>query len=150
MRAVIQRVCSASVSINHQVHSSIKSGLLILLGIETGDGSQDLAWLISKIARLRLFADTQGEMNLTLREAQGEALIVSQFTLLASTQKGARPSFHRAARPEQAKLLYQEFIEKFQTTSSCKVKSGVFAADMQVELINDGPVTLILDSKLKE
>lgn len=150
MRAVIQRVRSASVSINNHVHSSIQAGLLILLGIEAGDDSTDLSWLSTKIARQRIFADAQGDMDLTLQEVQGESLIVSQFTLFASTQKGSRPSFQRAAKSEHANLLYEEFITKFRIASNCPVKSGVFAADMQVQLINDGPITLILDSKLKE
>jgi D-tyrosyl-tRNA(Tyr) deacylase len=150
MRAVIQRVSKASVHIGGQAHASIGKGLLIFLGIEAGDGAGDLGWLAAKIVRQRIFEDAEGRMNLSLPEISGETLIISQFTLHASTQKGSRPSFHRAEKPERARELYEAFVEEFAKLSGGLVKTGIFAADMQVELVNDGPVTLILDSRLKE
>ena len=150
MRALIQRVTSASVTIAGTVHSSIGPGLLILLGVEEADHMEDVAWLAGKIARLRIFSDTAGRMNLALTETGGEALVISQFTLHASTTKGNRPSFTRAARPGHAIPLYESFCAARRTELDRPVKSGVFAADMQVALINDGPVTIWMDSRCRE
>jgi D-tyrosyl-tRNA(Tyr) deacylase len=150
MRAVIQRVRSASVSIHGEVRSSIGPGLLVLLGVETTDLAEDAEWLSGKISRLRVFHDSQGIMNLSLQDTGGEVLVISQFTLHASTKKGNRPSYIRAARPETAVPLYKEFIRRLETETGTRVKSGEFGAYMQVELINDGPVTIIIDSKNRE
>jgi len=150
MRAVLQRVRKAAVYIDGQSHASIGRGLLVFLGIQAADTGDDLSWLASKIVRQRIFEDAEGKMNLSLPEIQGEALVISQFTLHASTQKGTRPSFHRAEKPERARELYDCFVREFAKISGVPVKTGIFAADMQVELINDGPVTLILDSRMKE
>ncbi len=150
MRAVIQRVAHASVTINGQVHSAIGQGLLILLGIEHGDGTEDADWLSKKISALRIFNDEQGLMNLAISDVCGEFLVVSQFTLHASTKKGNRPSFIRAARPEHAVPLYEYFASVLQQISGLPVKTGVFGADMKVALLNDGPVTIYMDSKQKE
>ena len=150
MRALIQRVSSASVTISGIAHSSIGPGLLVLLGVEEADNAEDVIWLAGKIARLRIFSDAAGQINLALTETGGEALVVSQFTLQASTKKGNRPSFIRAARPEQAIPLYESFCAALRTELARPVKSGVFAADMQVALINDGPVTIWMDSKSRE
>jgi len=150
MRALIQRVTSASITIAGTVHSSIGPGLLILLGVEEADHMEDVAWLAGKIARLRIFSDTAGRMNLALTETGGEALVVSQFTLHASTTKGNRPSFTRAARPGQAIPLYETFCAALSSELARPAKSGVFAADMQVALINDGPVTIWMDSRSRE
>lgn len=150
MRAVVQRVRKASVSIDGQVHSAIEQGFLVLLGIEEADGQEDLAYLATKICNMRIFSDAEGKMNLDLRQVNGEILIISQFTLHAATKKGNRPSFISAARPEKAIPLYEAFIVACRLESGLEVKSGVFGADMQVELINDGPVTILLDSKNKE
>lgn len=150
MRLVIQRVKSASVTIENAVYSSINKGLLVLVGIEDADDEKDLDWLVQKLMSLRIFPDAEGKMNLSVKEVEGEILVVSQFTLHASTQKGNRPSFIKAARPEKAIPLYETFIKKLNTESVNKIKTGVFGADMQVELINDGPVTIFIDSKNKE
>jgi D-aminoacyl-tRNA deacylase len=150
MRALIQRVSSASVSIGGAVHSSIGAGLLILLGVEDADTEEDIAWLTGKIARLRIFSDEQGHMNLSLLETGGDALVVSQFTLHASTKKGNRPSFIRAARPEKARPDYESFCAALAVELSRPVQTGVFAADMQVALVNDGPVTIWMDSRARE
>ena len=150
MRTVIQRVKWASVSINGQVHNSITNGMLILLGIETADTMEDIEWLCGKIAKLRIFDDANKVMNLSLTDIQGNCLIVSQFTLHASTKKGNRPSYIRAAVPEIAVPLYEKFVEKLEQETHLPVKTGVFGADMQVELLNDGPVTIIIDSKNRE
>jgi D-tyrosyl-tRNA(Tyr) deacylase len=150
MRAVIQRVSEASVSIEGKVHSSIQQGLLVLLAVEPDDTTDDLVWLSGKISRLRIFSDPAGQMNLSIVEVAGELLVVSQFTLFASTRKGNRPSFTRSARPEVAIPLYQQFLQQVATDSSRPVKAGVFGADMKVSLVNDGPVTIIMDSRLKE
>ncbi len=150
MRAVIQRVREASVIIHAVQKSSVGQGLLVLLGIEDSDSGEDIAWLSGKIARLRIFGDENGLMNLSVQDVQGEILVVSQFTLFASTKKGNRPSFIRASRPETAIPLYQAFLEKLASDSGVPVRSGEFGADMQVRLVNDGPVTIFIDSKDKE
>lgn len=150
MRAVVQRVREASVHIGGTEHAHISKGLLVLLGIEAGDTAEDLEWLCGKVARMRLFADAEDVMNLDINEAQGELLLVSQFTLHASTRKGNRPSYIRAARPEEAIPLYLRAKQLFSVLVHNHVRSGEFGADMQVELVNDGPVTIVIDSKLKE
>ena len=150
MRAVIQRVSYASVSIDRQEKARIENGLLILLGIEEADSQEDLEWLSGKISRLRIFQDQQGIMNLSLTEVGGEALVISQFTLHSSTRKGNRPSYLRAARPESAIPLYEQFINQLSDDIGQEVKSGEFGAYMQVELLNDGPVTIIIDTKNRE
>jgi D-tyrosyl-tRNA(Tyr) deacylase len=150
MRAVIQRVSHAAVSIDRNDKARIKKGLLILLGIEEADSAEDLEWLSGKISRLRIFRDRKGIMNLSLSEVEGEALVVSQFTLHASTKKGNRPSYVRAARPEKAIPLYNRFINQLSKDLGRDVKSGEFGAYMQVELLNDGPVTIIIDTKNRE
>ncbi len=150
MRAVIQRVSYASVSIDRQEKARIENGLLILLGIEEADSKEDLEWLSGKISRLRIFRDQKGIMNLSLTEVEGEALVISQFTLHASTRKGNRPSYVRAARPETAIPLYEQFINQLSHDTGCEVKSGEFGAYMQVDMLNDGPVTIIIDTKNRE
>ena len=150
MRAIIQRVSYASVSIDRQEKARIENGLLILLGIEEADSQEDLDWLSGKISRLRIFRDQHGIMNLSLTEVGGEALVISQFTLHSSTRKGNRPSYVRAARPESAIPLYEQFINQLSDDIGQEVKSGEFGAYMQVELLNDGPVTIIIDTKNRE
>lgn len=150
MRAVIQRVSSASVTISGITKSSINSGLLVLLGIEEGDGADDSEWLCGKLVRLRVFNDEQGVMNRSVQETGGDILTVSQFTLYASTKKGNRPSYIRAARPETAIPLYEMFLNKLAAELGKAVPSGEFGADMQVSLVNDGPVTILIDTKARE
>ena len=150
MRVVIQRVSEASVSIRGDVKSSIKLGLLLLLGIEESDCSQDVSWLSKKIAQLRIFSDDQNLMNRSILDVNGELLVVSQFTLHAKTKKGNRPSYIKAAKPEQAIPLYEEFIFFLEKEIGKTVKTGDFGANMQVSLCNDGPVTIIIDSKNKQ
>ena len=150
MKAVIQRVTNASVAINNQVTSSIKSGLLILLGIENTDDNEDISWLAKKISQLRIFDDEEGVMNLSLHDSDGEALVVSQFTLHASTKKGNRPSFIRAASPEKAIDLYHAFIKEMKLKLAIEIQTGEFGAMMEINLINSGPVTIFLDSKNNE
>ena len=150
MKILIQRVSHASIEVEHTLHAQIKSGLLIFLGIEKGDDSSDVDYLVGKSAALRIFSDPDGKMNLSIQDVGGEALIVSQFTLHASTKKGNRPSYVKAARPEHAIPLYQYFIQKMNLELPEKVKSGVFGADMKIQLLNDGPVTIMIDSKNKE
>lgn len=150
MRILIQRAAEASVNIGGSVHSRIGRGFLILLGIEEADTPEDVAWLTGKIAKLRIFSDDAGHMNLSLQDIQGECLVVSQFTLHASTKKGNRPSFIRAARPEQAIPLYEGFCAALSAEIARPVQTGVFGADMQVALVNDGPVTIWMDSKARE
>lgn len=150
MRAVIQRVNSAAVLIDQQVSGSISQGLLVLLGIEDADTEDDIAWLSGKIVNLRIFNDDQGVMNLSLKEINGAILLVSQFTLQASTRKGNRPSYIRASKPPVAIPLYKKMIVQLEGDLGQKIQTGVFGADMQVELVNDGPVTIIMDTKLKE
>lgn len=150
MKAVIQRVNNASVNIENKIHSKINKGLLILLGITHDDSQEDIEWLVKKITNLRIFNDDNAVMNLSLKDIGGEALIISQFTLMASTKKGNRPSYIRAAKPEIAIPLYEQFISTFEKEIDKKVSTGIFGADMKVNLLNDGPVTLILDSKNKK
>lgn len=150
MRALLQRVSAASVQIDGLTHSQIGGGLLVLLGIEAADTPEDLDWLVKKIVQLRIFSDEAGHMNLAIQEHQGEVLVVSQFTLFAATKKGNRPSFIRAARPEQAIPLYELFLKNLSEVLGKPVQSGVFGADMKVNLINDGPVTIWIDTKAKE
>lgn len=150
MRVVIQRVSSASVEINQQTHSSIQKGLVILAGFEESDTLADLDWMAGKIVSLRIFSDNEGKMNRSIQEVNGELLLVSQFTLYASTMKGNRPSYIRVARPETAIPLYEQFIEVLNNLGGKPIKTGVFGADMQVQLINDGPVTIVIDTKNKE
>lgn len=150
MRAVVQRVSGASVSIGGATQCAISLGLLVLLGIEEPDTEEDILWLSGKMARLRLFPDEAGVMNRSVLEAGGEALVVSQFTLFASTKKGNRPSYTRAARPERAVRLYERFVAQFSAELGRPVQTGVFGADMQVALVNDGPVTILIDSKARE
>ncbi len=150
MRTVIQRVSEASVLINQLERRSIKRGLMILVGITHDDTTEDITWLIQKISKLRIFADENGVMNLNVNEIGGEVLLISQFTLHASTKKGNRPSYIGAARPEIAIPLYNEFIKQLQLEIQKPILTGEFGADMQVQLINDGPVTIIIDSKNKE
>ncbi|MDY0342006.1 MAG: D-aminoacyl-tRNA deacylase [Lentimicrobium sp.] len=150
MRVVIQRVSSAAVSSAGNSENKIGKGLLVLLGVETGDDESDVEWLVSKVARLRIFDDEAGIMNLSVTEVGGEIMVVSQFTLHASTRKGNRPAYIRAARPEQAIPLYELFVKQIQEITECPVITGYFGANMQVSLTNDGPVTIIIDSKSKE
>ena len=150
MKILIQRVSHASIEVEDTLHAQIKSGLLIFLGIEKDDDSSDVDYLVGKSAALRIFNDPDGKMNLSIQDVGGEALIVSQFTLHASTKKGNRPSYVKAARPEHAIPLYEYFIQKMNLELPEKVKSGVFGADMKIQLLNDGPVTIMIDSKNKE
>lgn len=150
MRAVIQRVSSASVTVEGKVISEIAGGLLILLGIEEADNDEDIQWLSGKIVRLRIFNDAAGVMNRSLQETGGEAIVVSQFTLHASVKKGNRPSYIKAAKPPVAVPLYEAFIRQLETDLGKKVGAGIFGADMKVALVNDGPVTIIIDSQKKE
>jgi len=147
MKLVLQRVSEASVTIDREVVGEISKGFLILLGVEEEDSSEDISWLVNKVAQMRIFEDDEGKMNRSLKDIEGEALVVSQFTLHASTKKGNRPSFIKAARPEKAEALYEEFCEKLQESLMSEVARGRFGADMKVALINDGPVTIIIDSK---
>jgi D-tyrosyl-tRNA(Tyr) deacylase len=150
MRAIIQRVSEASVIIKEQKVADIQQGLLVLLGIEIKDTKEDALWLANKISALRIFADKQGVMNKSITEIDGEIIVVSQFTLHAKTKKGNRPSYIKAARPKQAILLYESFKEDLSVAICKEVKSGEFAADMKVSLTNDGPVTLIIDSRNRD
>lgn len=150
MRAVIQRVTQASVNINDTLKSSIQKGLLILLAVEDTDTAEDIEWLSGKIARLRVFDDGNGVMNRSVQETAGGLLVVSQFTLFASTRKGNRPSYSRSARPEIAVPLYEAFIASLRNQAGTPVQTGEFGARMSVHLVNDGPVTIIIDSKLRE
>ena len=150
MRVLIQRVSEASVSIGGRLHSRIGPGMLVLLGVEEADGPEDIDWLCGKISRLRIFNDAAGVMNLALDEVGGECLLVSQFTLMASTKKGNRPSYVRAAAPEISEPLYRKFAETLGKMLAKPVATGVFGADMQVALVNDGPVTIWMDSKMRE
>lgn len=150
MVAVIQRVSSASVTIESSIHAQIAKGILILVGIEDADNQEDIDWLTKKIANLRIFSDEKGVMNLSLLEIGGEALVVSQFTLHASTKKGNRPSYIKAAKPETATPLYESFVQSLQNHVTKKVQTGEFGADMKVALVNDGPVTILIDTKNKQ
>ena len=150
MRVVLQRVSKASVQINHGINAVMQKGLLILLGIEAEDTQEDIDWLCNKIVKMRIFNDENEAMNLSLLDVDGDAIVVSQFTLHASTKKGNRPSFIKAAKPDIAVPLYEKFIKKLEESLGKPVGSGEFGADMKVELINDGPVTIIVDSKSRE
>ncbi|MFZ1805888.1 MAG: D-aminoacyl-tRNA deacylase [Cyclobacteriaceae bacterium] len=147
MVAVIQRVSEASVKIDGVTKSSIQKGLLILLGIEDADTSEDITWLTSKVVNLRIFDDDQGVMNLSVKDISGEIIVVSQFTLHASTKKGNRPSYLKASKPDIAVPLYESFLKELKVAFGKAVQSGEFGADMKVGLINDGPVTIIIDTK---
>ena len=150
MKVVIQRAANANVIIDNIVHAEIDQGLVVLLGIENEDTMEDVMWLVAKIVSLRIFSDTDDKMNMSVIDIKGCILVISQFTLYASTKKGNRPSFIRAARPEKAIPLYESFIDTMKIQSNLNVKSGIFGADMKVSLVNDGPVTIIIDSKNKE
>ena len=150
MRLVIQRVSSASVKVDESVVSEIGNGLLILAGIEESDTAEDIDWLVKKVCQLRIFSDTEGVMNLSVQDVSGEMIVVSQFTLHASTKKGNRPSYIRAARPEIAIPLYEQLVSEFSKMLGKPIGTGIFGAHMDVSLVNDGPVTIILDSKNKE
>lgn len=150
MRAIIQRVSSASVTIENQKTASITQGLLILLGIETEDTQEDIDWLSNKIVNLRIFNDKDAVMNCSASDIDAQLLVVSQFTLFAKTKKGNRPSYIKAAAPSISIPLYQSFIESIQKLSNAKVETGQFGADMRIDLCNDGPVTIIIDTKNKE
>jgi D-tyrosyl-tRNA(Tyr) deacylase len=150
MRAVIQRASQASVTVAGQIKGSIQSGLLVLIGIEATDTQEDIDWLAGKIVRLRIFHDEQGVMNRSVQDIRGEILVISQFTLFASTKKGNRPSYTRSARPEISIPLYQQFVAQLEKDLGKSVQTGEFGADMQVSLINDGPVTILIDSQARE
>lgn len=150
MKVVIQRVSNASVTVDSKIVSAIQHGLLVFIGIEDADNDEDGLWLAGKIARMRIFADEAGVMNKDVTEAGGEIIVVSQFTLHASTKKGNRPSYIKAARPEKAIPLYENIIQLLKNESKVNVLTGIFGADMKVELLNDGPVTIIIDSKNKD
>jgi D-tyrosyl-tRNA(Tyr) deacylase len=149
MKSVIQRVSKASVTIEGEKVANIQTGLLVLLGIEDADTQEDIAWLSKKIANLRIFNDENGVMNRSLVDVDGEAIVVSQFTLHASTKKGNRPSYIKAAKPPVAIPLYEAFVKQFEADIQKKVQTGEFGADMKVELLNDGPVTILIDTKNK-
>jgi D-tyrosyl-tRNA(Tyr) deacylase len=150
MRAIIQRVANASVTVDGQIVGQIGAGLLILLGIEDSDDATDRTWLSNKIVNLRIFADADGVMNRSVIDVGGDILLVSQFTLHASTKKGARPSYIRASKPETAQPAYEEMIRQLENDLGKKIQTGIFGADMKVALLNDGPVTIIIDTKNKE
>lgn len=150
MRAVIQRVSQASVKIDGNIKSSISLGLLILIGIEEADTDEDISWLSGKIARLRVFNDAERKMNLSIQDVNGEILVISQFTLHSSTQKGNRPSFIKAAKPEKAIQIYENFVKQLKLDVQIIVKTGEFGKYTEVMLINDGPVTILIDTKNKE
>ena len=150
MRVVLQRVSKASVQVHHEINAVMHKGLLILLGIETEDTQEDIDWLCNKIVKMRIFNDENDAMNLSLLDVDGDAIVVSQFTLHASTKKGNRPSFIKAARPEQAEPLYEEFCEALADQLGKPVSRGSFGAMMRVSLVNDGPVTILIDSRNRE
>ena len=150
MRAVIQRVKNASVTVDGAVVGAIEKGILVLLGVEAGDTASDLEWLVARLARIRIFEDENGKMNLSVRDVGGDALVVSQFTLFGSMKKGSRPSFNRAAVPAEAIPLYESFVTALSEALGKPVPTGKFGAMMDVALVNDGPVTLVLDSRRPE
>ena len=150
MRIVLQRVSEASVKIDGSIKGTIDGGLVVLLGIEAADSEVDADWLISKISGLRIFSDSEGKMNLSIKDINGAFLVISQFTLFAFTKKGNRPSYIQAARPEQAIPLYEYFESKLKSETNLIVETGTFGADMKISLVNDGPVTISIDSKNKE
>ena len=150
MRAVIQRVSKASVTIAGKIEGQIETGLLIFLGIEDADNDEDIKWLSNKTANLRIFNDEEGVMNRSVIDIEGQILLISQFTLHASTKKGNRPSYIKASKPDIAIPLYNKMIQQLETDLAKKIKTGIFGADMKVELLNDGPVTIVIDTKNKE
>ena len=150
MRAVIQRVSKASVTIDNKIYSQISNGLLVLLGIEDADTAEDIEWLSGKIVNLRIFNDENGVMNVSIKDINGDILVVSQFTLQASTKKGNRPSYIKASKPAFAIPMYEKFVQQLNNDLGKQVHTGVFAADMKVDLCNDGPVTIFIDTKNKE
>ncbi|HET9825703.1 MAG TPA: D-aminoacyl-tRNA deacylase [Chitinophagaceae bacterium] len=150
MRAVIQRVARASVSIEGKINGQIGNGLVVLIGIEDSDTTQDIEWLSSKIVNLRIFNDQNGVMNISVKGVDGNILLISQFTLHGSTKKGNRPSYIKASKPETAIPIYEEMIQQISNDLGKQIQTGIFGADMKVELVNDGPVTIIIDSKKKE
>lgn len=150
MKSVIQRVSQSSVTINNEIVAQIQQGLLVLVGIEDADNQEDINWLTSKIANLRIFEDENEVMNLSLKDIDGEMIVVSQFTLQAATKKGNRPSYIKASKPEIAIPLYESFVQQMEIELGKKVQTGQFGADMKVSLVNDGPVTIIIDTKNKE
>ena len=150
MRAVIQRVSKASVTIDNKIYSQIKNGLLVLVGIEDADSAEDSEWLSGKIVNLRVFNDDDGVMNISVKDINGDILAVSQFTLHASTKKGNRPSYIKASKPEFAIPMYEKFIQQLSNDLGKPVGTGAFGADMKVELLNDGPVTIVIDTKNRE
>ncbi|MFC4218620.1 D-aminoacyl-tRNA deacylase [Flagellimonas marina] len=150
MRAVIQRVSKASVTVDGKTVSSIKTGLLVLLGIEDTDGPEDIEWLSKKVANLRIFNDGEGVMNRSVLDVDGDSIVVSQFTLHAQTKKGNRPSYIKAAKPDVAIPMYEAFVKTLEEDLGKKVGTGIFGADMKVELLNDGPVTIIIDTKNRQ
>ena len=150
MKAVIQRVSQSSVTIDAKIVAEIQKGLLVLVGIEDSDSQEDISWLTSKIANLRIFADENEVMNLSLKDIDGEMIVVSQFTLHAATKKGNRPSYIKASKPEIAIPLYESFVKQMEIELGKKIQTGQFGADMKVSLVNDGPVTIIIDTKNKE
>src|SRR6186713_3106956 len=150
MRTVIQRVSKASVTIDDKIYSQIENGLLVLVGIEDADTNEDIEWLSGKIVNLRVFNDDNGVMNVSVKESNGDILVVSQFTLHASTKKGNRPSYIKASKPEFAIPMYEKLVKQLTSDLGKKIYTGVFGADMKVELLNDGPVTIVIDTKSKE
>lgn len=150
MRVVIQRVAQASVTIENKVVASIEKGLLVLVGIEDADAQEDIDWLVAKIAKIRIFGDENDVMNLSVQDINGDIIVVSQFTLHAGTRKGNRPSYIKASKPEIAIPLYENFVQKLELEIGKKIQTGQFGADMKVSLLNDGPVTIVIDSKNRE
>ena len=150
MRAVIQRVSKASVSIDASIYSQINNGLLVFLGIEDADTAEDIEWLSNKIINLRIFNDENGVMNVSVKDSNGDILVVSQFTLHASTRKGNRPSYIKASKPEFAIPIYEELVQQLSAELGKTIRTGIFGADMKVELLNDGPVTIVIDTKNRE
>ena len=150
MRAVIQRVSEASVTIEEKLHGQISKGLLVFIGIEDADTAKDIEWLSAKIIQLRVFNDEKGVMNISVKDTAGDILLISQFTLHASTKKGNRPSYIKSSKPEIAIPLYEKMIKQLSTDLGKEIQSGVFGADMKVKLLNDGPVTIMIDSKARE
>lgn len=150
MRAIIQRVSSASCSVNGKITGKIETGFMVLLGIEDSDGTEDLIWLAQKIANLRIFGDENGAMNRSLKDVDGDILLISQFTLYASTKKGNRPGFTRSAKPDVAIPLYERMITELALITGKDIQTGIFGADMKISLVNDGPVTISIDTKSKE
>lgn len=150
MRAVIQRVTKAGVTIDRKIHSAISNGLLVLLGIEDADTNDDVQWLSAKIVNLRIFNDENGVMNVSVKDINGDVLVVSQFTLHASTKKGNRPSYIKASKPDFAIPMYEKFVQQLSIDLEKNIFTGVFGADMKVELLNDGPVTIVMDTKNRE